>query len=141
MNMGKPAQIAYFLLRVVAGFMFCQVGGMIILGWFGGMPGGNGEPPEFLSQTWIGGVLELVGGLLVMVGLFTRAAAFLVSGEMAVAYWQFHYMTKGGWPVQNEGQPAVLYCFVFLLIFALGGGPWSLDALRQRRGQPGARGA
>jgi putative oxidoreductase len=135
MNLDKAARIAYFLLRVVAGLMFFQAGAMIMLGWFGGMPGGNGGAPDFSTQTqtWIGGLLELVGGFLVMVGLFTRPAAFLVSGEMAVAYWQFHYLKKGGWPLQNDGTPAVLFCFIFLLIAAQGGGSWSLDALFRKR--------
>ncbi len=133
MQLNRLTPLAYFLLRVVAGLMFFQVGSMVMLGWFGGMPGGAASPPEIFSQTWFGGLLELVGGALVMVGLFTRPAAFLVSGEMAVAYFQFHYMTRGGWPVQNDGQPAVLYCFVFLLIAAQGAGIWSVDAMLQKR--------
>jgi putative oxidoreductase len=126
----RAVQIAYFLLRVVAGLLFLQAGGMKLFGWFGGMPGGI--KLELLSQVGIGGILEFVGGTLVLLGLFTRPAAFIVSGEMAVAYWQFH-APKGFWPIVNGGQPAVLLCFVFLYIAARGGGDWSLDALLWRR--------
>ena len=132
MNMDRATQIAYFLLRVVSGLLFLQAGGMKLLGWFGGMPGG-GSPPV-MSQVWIGGVLELVGGFLILLGLFTRPTAFILSGEMAVAYWQFH-APNGHWPIQNHGEPAVLLCFIFLYIAARGGGDYSLDALiRRRRG-------
>src|SRR5262249_35300735 len=81
-----------------------------------------------LSQTGIGGVLEFFGGLAIMLGLLTRPVAFVLSGMMAVAYWQFH-APNGGWPIQNQGMPAVLFCFIFLFMAARGGGDWSLDAL------------
>ena len=113
MNMERATQIAYFLLRVVAGLLFLQAGGMKLLGWFGGMPGGGS--PAVMSQIWIGGVLELVGGFLILIGLFTRPVAFILSGEMAVAYWQFH-APHGAWPAQNHGEPAVLFCFIFLFM-------------------------
>lgn len=128
MYMKKAVDVSYFLLRVVAGLLFMQAGGMKILGWFGGIPAEMGGPPAFMTQIWIGGMLELVGGLLVMTGLFTHISAFIVSGEMAVAYFQFH-QPNGFWPIQNHGEPAVLLCFIFLFIAAYGGGPWSLDAL------------
>jgi putative oxidoreductase len=132
MNMERATQITYFLLRVVSGLLFFQSGAVKILGWFGGMPGG-GSPPV-MSQIWIGGMLELVGGVLIMLGLFTRPVAFILAGEMAVAYWQFH-APNGTWPVQNQGVPAVLLCFIFLYMAARGGGDYSLDALmRGRRG-------
>lgn len=131
MNMNRAAQIAYFLLRVVAGLLFLQAGGMKLFGWFGGMPP-NGETAQLMSQVGIGGVLEFFGGLLIMLGLFTRPVAFIVSGEMAVAYWQFH-APGGTWPIQNHGEPAVLLCFIFLFMAAQGGGDWSLDALFWRR--------
>jgi putative oxidoreductase len=107
-----------------------QAGGMKLFHWFGGMPGGQTAP--MMSQVWIGGVLEFFGGLLIMLGLFTRPVAFILSGEMAVAYWQFH-APHGTWPIQNHGEPAVLLCFIFLYIAAQGGGDWSLDALIRRR--------
>jgi len=133
MHRDRIIQMTFFLLRVVAGLMFLQAGTVIVFGWFGGMPGAA-SPPPLLSQTGIGGLLELVGGGLVALGLLTRPAAFVVSGEMAVAYWQFH-APHGTWPIQNQGMPAVLFCFIFLYVCAHGAGPWSLDAwLRRRRG-------
>jgi putative oxidoreductase len=131
MNMDRATQITYFLLRVVSGFLFAQSGAVIMLGWFGGMPG-MPSPPPMMSQMWIGGILELVGGLAIMLGLFTRPVAFILSGMMAVAYWQFH-APNGGWPLQNQGIPAVLFCFIFLYMAARGGGDWSLDALLRRK--------
>jgi putative oxidoreductase len=76
--------------------------------------------------------LEFFGGIAIMLGLFTRTVAFILSGMMAVAYWQFH-APNGTWPVQNQGMPAVLFCFIFLYIAAKGAGAWSLDALLRRR--------
>jgi putative oxidoreductase len=139
MTMNRAAQIAYFLLRVVAGWLYFQAGAVIVLGWFGGMPN---TPPGFtqplMTQFGVGGLLELVGGLAILLGLFTRPVAFVLSGEMAVAYWQFH-APNGTWPLQNQGVPAVLFCFLFLYMAAQGGGDWSLDGLlrRKRGGVPG----
>jgi putative oxidoreductase len=130
MNMDRAVQVTYFLLRIVSGWLFFQFGAMILLRWFGGMPAGQTAP--LMSQTWIGGVLEFCGGIAIMLGLLTRPVAFILSGEMAVAYWQFH-APQGGWPLQNQGVPAVLFCFVFLYMAAQGGGDWSLDALLRRR--------
>jgi len=131
--MNTMTTIAYFLLRVVAGLLFMHAGGMKLFGWFGGMPGGATAP--FMSQVWIGGVLEVYGGLAIMLGLLTHPVAFILSGEMAVAYWQFH-AAKGAWPIVNHGETAVLFCFIYLYMAARGAGPWSLDALigRKRRG-------
>ena len=136
MNSERAVQITYFLLRVVAGWMFFQAGCVKMFGWFGGMPPGT-PPIAPMSQLWIGALLEIVGGILIMLGLFTRPVAFILSGEMAVAYWQFHFgQMGGGWPVQNQGVPAVLYCFLYLYMAARGGGDWSLDALlRRKRGE------
>jgi putative oxidoreductase len=126
-------EITYFLLRVVSGFLLMQTGGLILFGWFGGMPGG--AKVALTSQTGIGGVLEFFGGILILLGLCTRPVAFILSGMMAVAYWQFHFWPSGGWPLQNQGTPAVLLCFIFLYMAAKGGGAWSLDALiKSRRG-------
>jgi putative oxidoreductase len=138
MNMNRAVQVSYFLLRVVAGLLILQSGSVILFGWFGGMPGPPGSAPPLTSQVGIGGVLEFFGGLAIMLGLFTRPVAFILSGMMAVAYWQFH-APNGGWPLQNQGVPAVLFCFIFLYVAARGAGEWSLDALiRRRRG--GSRG-
>lgn len=127
MMMERAKEATMFLLRVVSGLMFMQAGGMKVLNWFGGVPAQFGGQPKLLSQLGIGGLMELVGGALLMLGLFTRPVAFLLSGEMAVAYFQFH-QPGGFWPIQNHGEPAVLFCFVFLLFAAHGAGKWSLDA-------------
>jgi len=92
---------------------------------------GPGGPPHVLSQMWIGAVLEVGGGALLLLGLFTRPVAFLLSGEMAVAYFQFH-QPKGLWPAENGGMAAGLFCFVWLYFSAAGAGPWSVDARRGR---------
>ncbi len=133
MKKEQLAEAAYFLLRVASGLLFLQAGGVKILDWFGGIPANFGGHPHFPSQVWFGGMLELIGGTLVFLGLFTRCAAFVLSGEMAVAYWQFHF--KGDWPVQNHGEPAVLFCFIFLLFAAQGGGKYSLDGLWRGAGK------
>ena len=130
MNMNRAAQIAYFLLRVVAGFLFFQAGAVILFGWFGGMPG-QPSPPPLMSQIGIGGILEFFGGIAILLGLCARPVAFIISGEMAVAYWQFH-SPHGTWPLQNQGIPAVLFCFICLYMAAQGGGDYSLDALLWR---------
>jgi putative oxidoreductase len=130
-NMNRAVTITYFLLRVVSGFLFFQAGGVILFWWYGGIPGESGPPP-LMSQIGIGGVLEFFGGILIMLGLFTRPVAFILSGMMAVAYWQFH-APMGRWPLQNQGVPAVLFCFLFLFMAAYGGGEWSLDALIRRK--------
>jgi len=137
--METARQVTWFLLRVVAGLLFLQAGGMKILDWFGGIPAEHGGHPALLTQIWIGGMLELVGGAMILLGLLTRPVAFILAGEMAVAYFQFH-QPGGTWPIQNHGEPAVLLCFIFLAFAAQGGGPWSLDALiaQRRRGRPAA---
>src|SRR2546429_7953274 len=110
MNMSRAVQVTYFLLRVVAGFLVIQTGGLILFGWFGGMPGGAKVP--LMSQTGIGGVLEFFGGIFIMLGLFTRPVAFILSGMMAVAYWQFHF-PKGHWPLEKGGLAGGAFCFLF----------------------------
>ena len=132
MNMDLLKQIALTLLRVVAGLLFLQAGGMKLFDWFGGIPAEFGGHPSLLSQTWIGGVLEFYGGVAILIGLFTRPVAFILSGEMAVAYFQFH-QPNGAWPIQNHGEPAVLLCFIFLFFAAYGAGPWSIDDLLRHR--------
>jgi putative oxidoreductase len=126
-NMDHAKQVTFFLLRVVAGLLFLQAGGMKMFDWFGGVPADFGGHPAMWSQTWIGGALEFWGGLLILLGLMTRPVAFILAGEMAVAYFQFH-QPNGFWPIQNHGEPAVFLCFIFLFYAAHGGGKWSLDA-------------
>jgi putative oxidoreductase len=133
MNAQRSMQVTYLLLRVMAGLLFCHAGSVILFGWFGGMPGAS-SPPPLMSQIGIGGTLEFFGGLAVALGLFTRPVAFVLSGEMAVAYWQFH-APQSFWPVQNQGMPAILFCFIFLYMAAKGGGDWSVDALLRRGGE------
>jgi len=118
------------ILRIVCGLLFIPFGTMKLFAWPMGMPPNN-STAQLLSQVGIGGVLELVGGVLILIGLCTRPIAFVLSGEMAVAYWQFH-APMGFWPMMNQGQPAILFCFIFLYLSAAGAGPWSIDALRER---------
>ncbi|MDP3722546.1 MAG: DoxX family protein [Candidatus Omnitrophota bacterium] len=132
MNMDRARQITFFLLRVVSGLLFLQAGGMKIFDWFGGVPPEFGGHPPIMSQTWIGGVLEFYGGAAILLGLFTKPVAFILSGEMAVAYFQFH-QPNGVWPIQNHGEPAVLLCFIFLFFAAHGAGNWGIDAFVRRR--------
>jgi putative oxidoreductase len=116
------------VLRIVTGFLFMQVGTAKLFAFPGAvMPGGG--TASVGSLPGVAGVLETFGGLLVLVGLFTRPVAFLLSGEMAVAYFLAH-APKGFWPVLNQGAPAALYSFLFLYLSAAGPGRWSIDALR-----------
>jgi putative oxidoreductase len=116
------------LLRIFASALFITNGTMKLFAFPIGMPPNN-STAELLTQTGIGGLLELVGGALMLIGLFTRPTAFVLSGEMAVAYFQFH-APHGFWPIVNGGIPAVVYCFLFLYFSAAGAGPWSVDAVR-----------
>jgi len=106
--------------------MFLQTGTMKLFAWPMGMPP-DGGTAKLMTQIGIGGFLEAFGGALLLLGLFTRPVAFVLAGEMAVAYFQFHF-SQGFWPVVNGGISAVLYCFVWLYFSAAGAGPWSLDA-------------
>ena len=130
--MERTKAITFFLLRVVSGLLFLQAGGMKIFDWFGGIPAEFGGHPAMWSQTWTGGVLEFYGGVAILLGLCTRPVAFVLSGEMAVAYFQFHQPNES-WPIQNHGEPAVLFCFIFLLFSATGPGAWSLDEILAKR--------
>jgi len=122
----KWSPVLLSLLRIVAAFLFMQHGGQKLLGF----PGAGDHKVELMSLMGFAGCLELIGGGLLLLGLFTRPVAFLLSGEMAFAYFMAH-APQGFWPVLNQGEAAVLYCFVFLYLSAAGGGPWSLDrALR-----------
>jgi putative oxidoreductase len=121
----KYANDAYALLRIMAGFMFAFHGAQKVLGVLSEF-----QPPVG-SQLWFGGIIELLGGLAILLGFKTRIAAFLCSGEMAVAYFQFHWKFQIGtkfFPAINKGELAVLYCFVFLYIACRGGVKWSLDS-------------
>jgi putative oxidoreductase len=124
--------IALSLLRIVAGFTFSLHGFQKLFGMFGGM-GGKGAAAVFPSLPWVAGCLEAFGGLLILFGLFTRPVAFILSGQMAVAYFMAH-APKGFWPILNRGELSVLYCFIFLYFALAGGGSLSLDRfLRKAR--------
>lgn len=118
---------AYALLRIIAGFLFLWHGVQKLIGFPSGMPAGV---PAYII--YIAGPIELVGGILIMIGLFTHWAAFLASGLMAFAYWIGHG-TTALLPIQNNGELAALYCFLFLFIATQGGGRWSVDGARLRR--------
>jgi putative oxidoreductase len=118
------------VLRIVAALIFLEHGTQKLLGF---PPHPN--PPGMGSLSWFAAIIEIVGGPLLALGLFTRPVAFLLSGEMAVAYWTAH-APRGLFPVLNGGDAAILYCFIFLYLVFAGPGPWSLDALMGR--EPGA---
>jgi putative oxidoreductase len=122
------------VLRIVAAFLFIQFGTGKLFALPGPLVHGGGTVPV-TSLAGVAGIIESVGGLLLLLGLFTRPVAFIVSGEMAVAYFKAH-APGGFWPVLNGGHPAVLFCFVWLYFSAAGAGPWSLDALLRRRPRP-----
>jgi len=127
-----PARAPYLLsvLRIVAAFLFIQFGTAKLVAFPAAiMPDGGTAPIGSLAG--IAGLLESVGGVLLLAGLFTRPVAFILSGEMAVAYFIGH-APHGFWPVLNQGHPAILFCFVWLYLSAAGAGPWSLDAKRGR---------
>jgi len=119
------------VLRIVAGFTFSLHGMQKLLGFFGGF-GGKGATAPFGSLFWFAGGLELIGGLLILVGLFTSPVAFILCGEMAVAYFKMH-LPHGFNPLLNHGELAVLYCFIFLYLGTAGAGPLSLDSLIWKR--------
>lgn len=119
------------LLRIVTAFLFMQVGTAKLFALPAAvMPGGG--TAAFGTLPWIAGFLEVFGGLFLLLGLFTRPVAFVLSGEMAVAYFLGH-APQGLWPILNQGTDAAFYAFLFLYFSAGGPGPWSLDAMRSRR--------
>ena len=118
------------ILRIIAAFLFMQVGTAKLFAFPAAvMPGGGTAPAG--SLPWVAGVLETFGGALLLVGLFTRPVAFILSGEMAFAYFIGH-APRGLWPVLNEGSGAILFCFIYLYLSAAGPGPWSVDAALRR---------
>ena len=116
------------LLRIVVAFLFIAHGTQKLFG----VPTSEPRDPAALgSLMGVAGILETFGGLLLLLGLFTRPVALVLAGEMAVAYFKTH-APRGFWPLLNGGEPAVLFCFIFLYLAAAGGGAWSLDQLRKR---------
>jgi putative oxidoreductase len=123
------AEAAYSVLRIVSGLMFSFHGMQKIFGVL------TNFQPLVGTQLWIGGIIELLGGLAIAAGAFTSCAAFVASGTMAVAYVQFHWKLAGGarfFPAVNQGELAVVYAFLFLFIACRGGGKWSVDQWRSR---------
>jgi putative oxidoreductase len=117
------------ILRIVAGIVFVSAGTMKLFGYPPSPQPGPLPPP--MSQMWIAGVLETFGGLAIVLGFLTRPVSFILSGEMAVAYFQAHF-PQSIFPTINNGIPAVLYCFLFLYMTFAGAGPWSIDAMIAR---------
>lgn len=116
------------LLRIMTGFLFFPHGAQKLFGLFGGFGGQPGATAPLLSLMGAAGILEFFGGLLVMFGLFTRPVAFILSGQMAAAYFMGHF-PQGFWPLLNQGELAALYSFVFLFLAASGGGAFSIDGI------------
>ena len=123
--LGRFAPYLYALLRIMAGFLFFQHGLPKLFGGFG-----RPAPAELFSQMGLAGLIEVIGGALISIGLFTSPVAFLASGEVAWAYFQAH-APRGFWPVTNGGELAALYCFVFLYFAAMGSGKLSVDSVRK----------
>lgn len=133
--MDRAAPITHALLRIVAGLLFMMHGGQKLFGWFAEGGGMGALSPQMMIAGW----LELIGGILVMIGLVTRPVAFLLAGEMAFAYFMAH-LPQGVWPLENRGEPAALFCFIFLFLAGNGAGIWSVDsALARRRHHPELR--
>ena len=126
--LGKFSPQIYALLRIVAGLLFAQHGAQKLFGALGG------ETVQLASRMGLAGVIELVGGLLIALGLFASLAAFVASGEMAAAYFIAH-AGNALFPIQNRGELPVLFCFLFLYIASRGSGVWSIDATRGKRGK------
>jgi putative oxidoreductase len=128
--LGRFSPHAYALMRVVVGLLFACHGAQKVFGWFGGLDG-KGTAALLSSLFGIAGTIELIMGLLIAVGLLAGYAAFIASGEMAAAYFMGHF-PNGFWPIENKGEPAVLFCFVFFYVATQGAGIWSIDGARQR---------
>ena len=128
--LGKYSDHLYALMRIIVGLLFASNGARKLFGVFGGM-GASGEAAPLFSQLGLAGIIEFLGGLLVALGFLTGYAAFITSGEMAVAYFQGHF-PKGFWPILNTGERAVFYCFVFLYIASRGAVVWGIDRVLRR---------
>jgi len=132
--LGKYSDYIYALMRIMVGLLIASNGARKLFGVFGGM-GGSGEGAPLFSQIGLAGMIEFIGGLLVTVGLLTGYAACIMSGEMAVAYFQSHF-PRGIWPVLNAGERAVFYCFVFLYIASRGAVVWGIDRADRLQHRP-----
>src|SRR5579862_1355306 len=119
---------ALALLRIVAGYMFTLHGAQKMVCAFGGL---GGHTAQAFTLMWFAGILEIVGGPLIILGLFTRPVAFILCGEMAVGYFMVH-LKMNFWPILNGGEITVLYCFFFLYLVTVGAGPFSLDGMMRK---------
>jgi putative oxidoreductase len=126
-NTARYAPYVLSIVRIMVALLFFEHGTSRMLGFPSPLP-----TPEFLSLHWFAGAIELVGGALLAVGLFSRVSAFIMSGEMAFAYFLSH-APHSFFPILNRGDASILYCFVFLYIAVAGPGPWSLDAMLHRK--------
>lgn len=124
--LGRYATYLYAILRIVTGFLFMWHGTQKLFGFPPSQGGGGGDLSTLMA---VGGGIELIGGFLIMIGLFTSVAAFISSGTMAVAYFGWHFSMQQFLPIQNRGELAVLYCFVLLYIAARGSGIWSVESI------------
>jgi putative oxidoreductase len=129
--LGQYSPHLYAVMRIVVGLLFACHGAQKLFGVFGGVDQRGGTAP-LLSMFGLAGIIELVGGLLILAGFMTGYAAFIASGEMAGAYFTAHF-PRGFWPILNTGELAALYCFVFLYIASRGAGVWSVDQARGER--------
>ncbi len=127
-SLSRYTPYALAALRIVTALIFIEHGTQKLIGWPAAPASGL---PAVMTLSWIGGVLEAVGGLLIVLGLFTRPVAFVLSGFMAAAYFMAH-APQGFWPILNRGELAALYSFVFLYLAVAGGGEWSLDRIFRR---------
>lgn len=131
MNKALAVKVTATLLRLVAALILFQAGALKLFGWFGGMPEGF----QLSNLLYAAGIIEVVGGLALFLGLFSQVVAFILSGQMAFAYFIGHFKFDAFWPIQNRGELAVLLCFVFLFFAAYGAGEWSLDGMMKGRGR------
>ena len=129
--LGSVSLQAYAPMRVIIGLLFACRGAQKVVGWFGGIDG-KGTAAPLGSLFGVAGTIELITGLLIAIGLLAGYAAFIASGEMAAAYFIAHF-PQGFWPIENKGEEAVFYCFVFLYVATQGAGIWSVDGARRRR--------
>ena len=124
--LGRFSGLFYALMRLIVGLMFAQHGAQKLFGLLGG------HQVQYMSLSGLAGVIEFFGGLMIALGLLSSFAAFIAAGEMAYAYFTVH-APNSPWPIVNRGEPAVVFCFVFLYIAAMGSGPYSLDRLLGRK--------
>ena len=125
--LGPFSDRIYAITRFVFGFLFAFHGAQKLFGAFGG------QKVELASLMGLAGIIEFFGGILIAIGLVASWAAFIASGQMAVAYFMAHFSMAAFWPIQNKGEAAVLFCFFFLYVAARGAGPWSVDAAMRKR--------